>query len=285
MKMRMHTFYSHWSALRFGLICAAVFLTSLAHADIMISPTRAVLDVNNPRATLTLRNPSNVARAYRLSWTERRMDSAGQLVRLKEGENPRSAAGLVRFSPRRVVVEPGQLQTIRLDFRPSADLNPGEYRSHLVIGLEPQQSGTKMIDDVHEGMSVQLQALISFSLPVIVRHGAGSAQVAIVSVTPEQIAHEQSTLPALRVTMSRAGEFSTYGNLVVYQQLEANAPVTEIGRAGNVVIYDEASQGTHLVPLNEDVDLRAGSWIRLTYQGTEQQEGTVFAEQVFRIGD
>ena len=255
-----------------------------ALADIMISPTRAVLDDNNRQTTIILRNPGTVERAYRLSWSERRMDARGNMVKLKEGENRQSAANLVRFSPKRVVVGPGQLQTVRLNYRPIQNLQPGEYRSHLVIGLEPQQSGTKVMEDQQQGISVQLNALISFGLPVFVRHGPGKANINIVAVTPDKLNSGPTPSPALRIEMTRSGEFGSFGRIVVYQQLDANAPVVEIGRASNVAIYAESDRSNKLVELDNKAKLSPGSWIRVVYEGEGAEMGRVFAEKTFQIG-
>lgn len=254
-----------------------------ARADIMVSPTRIVLDQNSRQATITLRNPGTVDRTYRLRWSERRMDPQGGIEVIPDGQNPTSVVNMVRFSPRRIVVPAGQLQTIRLDYRPPVDLAPGEYRSHLIIGLEPEQSGTAVMNETQKGMTIKLEALISFSLPVMVRHGTGNANLAINSVAPDTVDGGYGPSPALKVNLTRSGAFGSYGRLTIYQQLDANSPVQEIGRAGNVAIYAETTQVSRVVTLKEGVNLKPGSWIRVAYEGEGQEAGQIFAEQSFKL--
>ncbi len=272
-----------------GALALSMF-TLPAHADILISPQRAILNDSIRQAVISLHNPGTVARAYRLSWVERRLTEDGQLFSLKDGENPRSIASMVRFSPRRVTVLPGQTQTVRLDYRPPDDLKPGEYRSHLRIGMEPLPeqngagAGTEVMRGEKDGISFRLEALMSFSVPIFVRHGTGSAEIRITAVEPAPTKPGGADEPALKVTLARAGEFSSYGRLMVYHQLDAKAPVELIGEAGAVAIYAELNSQTRLVKLRPETSLKPGSWIRVTYEGESEERGKVFAEQAFQIG-
>jgi P pilus assembly chaperone PapD len=279
-----------------GLYCTALFALALgmfalpAYADILISPQRAILTDDVRQAVISLHNPGSEPRAYRLSWVERQVTEDGQILTLKDGENPRSIAAMVRFSPRRVTVLPGQTQTVRLDFRPPADLKSGEYRSHLRIGMEPlpdknsNNGGTEVMRGEKEGISFRIDALMSFSVPIFVRHGAGSAEVKITAVAPDVNKQDGSNAPALKVTLARAGEFSAYGKLMVYQQLDANAPVEMIGEAGSIALYAEVNRQTRLVNLKPGISLTPGSWVRVTYEGVGEERGRVFSEQSFQIG-
>lgn len=278
-----------WRALAFAALVMLASWTFVqpAQADILISPQRVALDDANRQTVISLHNPGKTERTYRLEWVERRLTDDGQLVSLKDGENPRSIATMVRFSPRRVSIKPGETQTVRLDYRPPASLAPGEYRSHLRIALEPNADGssaTEIMRGEQEGMSFRLDALLSFSVPVFVRHGAGTATAQITTVEPIMITRDGATEPGLKVSLARGGEFSTYGRLVVYQQLNADAPVEEISETGGVAMYTEVSSQTREVSLRPGTRLVPGSWIRVTYEGEGAARGQVFAERVFQIG-
>lgn len=254
-------------------------------ADILISPHRVVLSDEVRQAVVNLHNPGTVERIYRLEWVERRQLPNGDLVHLKAGENPRSAAGLVRFSPRQVTVPPGQTQTIRLDYRPARDMAPGEYRSHLRIQQLPREGvAVEVARGEQEGIQFRLDALLSFSIPVFVRHGPGAARVEIVSVQPEWVKTESDAVPALRVGLVRTGEFGSFGRIAVYQQMAPGAPVVEIGHAASVAIYAETNRLDRVVELRRDAELRPGSWLRVTFEGEGPERGQVLAEQVVQIG-
>jgi len=261
-----------------------------AQADILISPQRAVLTDNARQTVISLHNPGTVARAYKLTWVERRVSEDGQIISLKDGDNPRSIASFVRYSPRRVTIAPGQTQTVRLDYRPPANQKPGEYRSHLHIGMDSiadqasNSQGTEIVSGENkEGLSFRIEALMSFSIPIFVRHGSGSTEVRISAIEPIVDKANRSNASALKVTLSRSGEFSSHGRLAIYQQLDANAPVELIGEAGSVPIYTELNRIERVVNLNPEKRLVPGSWLRVSYEGLGDERGKVLAEQAFQI--
>jgi len=259
-----------------------------AQADILISPQRVILSDKSRQAVISLHNPGTTERTYRLEWVERRLTDSGELVVLKEGENPRSIAKMVRFSPRRISVPPGQTQTVRLDYRPPAGLAPGEYRSHLRIGLEPPAGGgggTEVMRGEKDGMTFRINALLSFAVPVFVRQGDGSVEARIAAVEPATFQRDGKPEAALKVTLTRSGEFSSYGRLAIYQQLQAGGPVEEISETGGVAMYAEVSSQQRTVSLRPGTTLAPGSWIRVTYEGEGAERGQIFAEKVFRIAN
>jgi hypothetical protein len=270
-----------------SIVLVFLFTSQIGQADILISPQRVILDDANRQAVISLHNPGKQNRSYRLSWVERKMGEDGQLIQLKEGENPQSISSMVRYSPRRVEVEAGKTQTVRLDYRPPSNLAPGEYRSHLRIGLEPPATGlggTEVMSGKQEGMSFQLNALLSFSVPIFARHGSGGVNVQITSIEPIQVKRDRDIEPALKVTLARSGEFSAYGKLVVYQQMNANDPVDLIGEAGGVALYSEVKGQTREVHLRPGTKLQPGSWLRISYEGDGPDRGKIFAERTLQIG-
>ncbi len=195
---------------------SVVIFTLPVYADILISPQRAILTNNNPQATITLHNPGTIPRTYRLNWVERIITEEGELITLKDGENPRSIAAMVRYSPRRVIVQPGQTQTVRLNFRPPTTLQPGEYRSHLRIGQDAttdnddSNTSSETQRDEKKGISFRVEALMSFAIPIFVRHGTGNATVKISAIEPVINKQDGRSQPGLNITLSREGEFSAY---------------------------------------------------------------------------
>ena len=268
-------------------LCASLIAALPVHADILISPQRVVLTNTNPQTVLSLHNPGTVERTYNLSWVERRLNEAGQLTDFKDGVNPRSIASMVRFSPRRVMVKPGHTQTVRLSYRPPVGLAPGEYRSHLRIGQEARadgSSGTPAASGEQNGISFQLNALMSFAVPVFVRHGGGTSTARITAVQPIMIKRGEVEEPGLKVSLARDGEFSSYGRLVVYQQQTASAPVEMISEAGGVAMYADISGLTRELTLKPGARLEPGDWIRITYEGEGLERGQVYAERAIQIG-
>src|SRR5690554_4466927 len=120
------------NALIFGLalsLVTALTFSTASHAEMLISPLRLMLDSDNNTATLTIRNTGEGARSYRLGWLEQRMDENGSYHAIAESEQSEwpSASSYLRFSPRQISVGPGENQTVRVSYRPPANMVQGEY--------------------------------------------------------------------------------------------------------------------------------------------------------------
>lgn len=263
----------------------ALWLMAVAPAwsDMLVSPTRALMDANNRSATLILRNTADGARTYRLSWQDKRVDAEGDYELVPEGDAWPSAAEMVRFSPRQITVGPGENQTVRLNFRPPSDLKAGEYRSHLllkVIGEESAPSGVIEMDaPEREGIGVRLFMQLSFSIPVIARYKVSEPEVSIddVNVIPASGDHSMR----LAVALARQGESSGFGKLVVEMQKDANSPVEVIGLQKEVHVFHEVDRKVIRVALRDSA-IPKGAWIRVAYEGIAEYEGQLWDEKIFQ---
>ncbi len=223
----------------FLIVCVGAFgvATSTTSADVLVYPTRLVLEEGVRAAKLELVNRGNQATTFRVSLVNRRMDEFGAFSPADAPQpDERFATELIRYSPRQVTIEPGQAQTIRLAVRKPANLEPGEYRSHLLFSRQPEARGSSSIEDLSQknagGIEVRLETLIGVSIPVIVRHGKLAARVALSNLTLESPSPEQRLL---RFDIARSGEQSVYGDLSV--ALERSGEETVIARARGVAVY------------------------------------------------
>jgi hypothetical protein len=260
-----------------------LFVTASASADMLISPTRAILTMDQRSTSLVLRNTSDGSRTYRLAWEDKRVNSAGQYEPVKEGEEWPSAASMIRFSPRQITVGPQENQTVRLNFRPPADIEAGEYRSHLrleVVAESSEPASTMEMDHPEDdGVKFQLFMQMSFSIPVIARVGLDRPEVSISGV--EVLPAEGDQRMALGVTLQRRGGASSFGELVVEMQENANSPVELIGRRKELYVFHETSERQIRVGLR-DQQIPAGSWIRVAYEGKAEYDGILWDERVFQ---
>jgi fimbrial chaperone protein len=274
-----HRLFMHLPALLVG-----VFLMSAApaSAEMLISPTRVLLDDNRKTATLTLRNTSGGPRTYRLQWEEKRANAQGGYVAVESGESWPAASAMVRLSPRQVTVGPGENQTVRLSWRPPANLAPGEYRSHLllkVISDVSEPTGVVEPKSATEGIGIQLFMQMSFSIPVVVRHGTEPPRVTLRDVQVLPAKQKQGT--SLALTLERAGAASSFGRLVVEMQKNAASPVELIGEYREFSIFHEVDRRVVRLPLR-NTQIPAGAWIRVAYEGRHEYDGVLWAEQIFR---
>lgn len=210
---------------------------SLASADVLIYPTRLVLEEGTRAAKLELVNRSSEAATFRIHLVNRRMNQFGEF---SPAEPPLPdelfATGLIRYSPRQVRIEPGEAQTIRLAVRKPANLARGEYRSHLLFARQPEVNAASSVENIPnsktQGVEVRLQALVGVSVPIIVRHGKLDADVSLSNLTLEASAPDTSFL---RFDILRSGEQSVYGDISV-SLIRANEE-TVVARARGVAVY------------------------------------------------
>jgi len=205
-------------------LCAAVVLgvssLSPALADILVAPTRVVLEDRDRAAELTIVNRGTERQVFRVMIENRRMRDDGSFepaLNAQPGEQ--FADTLVRFAPRRVTLEPGARQTIRVMARRPGTLPDGEYRSHLRLMSAPEDAGLSAAQaSASQGdeLSISLVPIRSITIPVIVRKGALAANMAIseARIVPPIVAGGSE---ALLVRLNRVGTRSAFGHLRVGQ--------------------------------------------------------------------
>lgn len=228
--MRIHTttLLALWLALSAWIMPAGA-----ANPDLMLYPTRVVLDRAVRSAQVDLVNSSAEAATYRLRLVDRRMDADGQLLPAIEAADGSSAAPMLRFSPRQVVLAPGAGQTVRIMLRKPPDLPAGEYRSHLLFERVASQPRRDPSTGLEPDLQIQLEALVSVSIPIIVRQGDTQAHVAIAGPALQRQAGADAVLSFV---LQREGNRSVFGDLVA-TWIAANGAEAQIGTARGVAVY------------------------------------------------
>ena len=248
-----------------AMLAALMLPLGPAAAELMIAPTRVVLDPAERSTELVLVNRGTEAAAFRLSIENRRMRRDGSM----EAADPAKpgelfAADMIRFAPRRVVLDAGARQTVRLTADLPAGLAPGEYRSHLRLSSAPVSAGRTLESATATNdnqLSIELVAVRSITIPVIVRVGALDAKVAIggaaLKAAPE---------PVLALRMTRTGTRSTFGDVRLFTG-GAREPVYQVR---GVAIYTPNADREVLVALPADVRAKiAGQAVRIDYVSTD----------------
>jgi len=220
---------------------AACCVAAPAWADLMLYPTRVVLESRDRAAEVQLVNRGTRPETYRIRLVNRRMSDSGDIVDAPDaqpGEQP--AEQMLRYSPRQVMLQPGVAQTVRIALRKPAGLAAGEYRSHLQFDRVPDATGPANLETVAEPdqgqIAIALQALIGASIPVIVREGATSAQVTL-DALHLQTAEPPGAAPVLHFEMRRSGNRSVYGDLVASFTPAGGGAAQEVGKVSGVAVY------------------------------------------------
>lgn len=245
---------------------------SFALGDLVVAPTRVVLEGRTRAAEVSLIHRGAVPATYRIGFVELVMASDGSVREVEV--DPASAASLVRFSPRQVTLQPGEAQVVRLQVRKPAELAAGEYRSHLVFrhipdptAATPQAEGT---------FSVSLVAVYGVSIPVIVRHGTLvegglEATAELVASSPE------GTGSSLRVVLARTGDTSVQVDLVV-EALDRRGEATRVGRVRGLAVYTPNRE--RVVEIRLEGDLTSATNLRLRATRSDRPGGPVMLEQL-----
>jgi hypothetical protein len=243
-------------------------------SDLLIAPTRVVFEGRLRTAEITLVNIGSATATYRITFVHLRMDEQGGTKEIETaGAEPgeRFADELIRYSPRQVTLEPNVAQTVRMQVRKPADLEPGEYRSHLLFRAVPSAAPDLETKQDPAAFSVQLTAIYGVSIPIIVRHGATAAQAALSELEIAPPSGADAT-PTLRFRISRTGYQSIYGNLTV-TFVPARGKPSVVGLANGVAVYTPNPLRRAAIPLRAPpgVVLRNG---RLHLAYTKQEKGT-----------
>src|SRR5690606_12136656 len=122
-----------WGAVMLAGAVLATPAPIAAQGDLLIAPTRLVLD-GRRGGEVILSNIGDREATYRVELQLRRMTPDGELVQVDEASAnlaEKAALEMIRYAPRRVTLPPDQPQAVRISARPGAELPDGEYRVHL----------------------------------------------------------------------------------------------------------------------------------------------------------
>jgi P pilus assembly chaperone PapD len=266
------------------VILATLLLASTAHADLMVFPTRVVFEKNMRAAQLELINNGKDTATYRITVINRRMNELGQFVPADPAlPGELFANDLIRYSPRQVVLAPGIGQTVRISLRKPADLQVGEYRSHLQFERLPDSAGSGI--DATNGnpaeLGVQLKTLVGVSIPLIVRHGDTASSVTLGGLELPRASAGQPTL--LSAVLNRTGNSSAYGDLGATFTPHGGV-AQEVGKAGGVAVYSPNPLRKVKLELRPPtgVVLERGT-LRLSYRERPEAGGRLLAEALLEL--
>ncbi|MEM7492331.1 MAG: molecular chaperone [Pseudomonadota bacterium] len=263
--------------LKLGLMATTIALTGpAASAELMIAPTRIVLEKGERSAELVLVNKGAEQGAYRIGLENRRMLLNGSMEAIEEArEGEYFASDFVRFAPRRAVLEPEGRQSIRISANTSG-LEPGEYRSHLRIMGAPTSAGRTLSEATSEGgdnISIELIAIRSITIPVIVRVGDLDAEVVIESAATAPSDEEGETILAVR--FQRTGSASTYGDVQVFVPGQKEP----VYFARGIAIYTPNTERDVMLPMPSEIAERLkGQDVRIAYISSDPNNPRTIAE-------
>lgn len=274
----------------FGLRATVFFVLLLfpvnhALAELMLYPTRIILDGNQRAAQLELINNGAESATYRISLVNRRMSETGVFSETDvPAPGEQFSDAMLRYSPRQVTLAPGAGQTVRIMVRKPANLASGEYRSHLLFARQPAPRGRTSVEssnaETDNEIGIMLTALMGASIPVIVRHGNTSASVALTELDLRQAAGKA---PLLTLSMERSGSQSVYGDLAVGFTPSGGSEQV-VARANGVAVYTPNPLRRASIALGQPHGPRlTNGTLRVTYREQAEDGGALLAEAFLQL--
>ncbi|MEO1488541.1 MAG: molecular chaperone [Pseudomonadota bacterium] len=256
----------------------AVASPAAAQGDLLVAPTRVILDGRRGTEVI-LSNIGSEEATYRIGLELRRMLENGRLVPVEKtaaSDAEEAALGMIRYAPRRITLPPGQPQAVRLAARPGADLPDGEYRVHMSFKAIPTPRDVTDEQPSSGGVQIKLIPIYGVTIPIIVRHGKLTAQVAINQ--PRVVAGEDG--PELALTLQRSGESSTYGELRVTKPGKKEPLLLSRGLA----IYTDINAREVRIPLTAEQAASLTGQLRFEYREMPEAGGGVIASVDALVG-
>ena len=244
--------------------------------DLMVMPTRVVLEGRERSAEVALRNVGSQKSTYRILFKEMDMLPEGRLEERNKKPGEITASDLVRYSPRQVELEPGETQTVRLQLRKPEGLPDGEYRSHLLFqAIPPVEPPKPPSAETTNAISFDIKTLFGISIPVIVRHGNAHGSASLANLKLE--APKQDGTPVLALDLQREGNRSLGGELQVRWEPASGRPVVVLPLAGAVIYHNLSSRHLRLdLPGAKGLALRNGR-LRVTFTPRDYKQAPVVA--------
>jgi P pilus assembly chaperone PapD len=260
-----------------GVIFAAVTVPGSAQAqsgaDLNISPKRVVFAPGERSATVYIFNQGDQPATYSVELVDRVMLPDGQIAAFADHPDApvSSASGLIQYTPRRVVLQPRESQSIRVRALPATG-EATEYRTHLTVTAVPPETAGLTAEAAARGedgeLSLQVTALFSVSIPVILRTGEVDARADIEGLRVVPAGADQA-LPMLAMDLVRLGANSVYGDI------EVRSGDRLVGLLRGVAVYPEVERRAISVPLNEA--LASGASLSITYRDDDAHKGQTLA--------
>jgi P pilus assembly chaperone PapD len=234
--------------------------------DLMLIPTRVVLEGRQRAAEVMLKNQGKEIATYRIFLKEMEMGPDGQLVDHIKGAGEISAADLVRFTPKQVDLAPGEAQTVRIQVRKPENLPDGEYRSHMVFqGVPPADPPQPPGSEEDKSLTITIRPVYGISIPLIVRHGETRAVMTMsdLKYLPPQ---QGSDFPGIGLLLGREGNRSVLGDFEVTVDsgttLKKGAVISQIK---GLAVYHNIPSREIKLPLFERIQALKGGRLKIAY--------------------
>lgn len=268
------------------LILAALAFVTLgiaaypALATVTVTPMIAVIEGRNRYADINLINTSQKTESYQVGW---------RFYKMKEGEGTyeNAESSLTEFdlsqhlvmTPRRVSIEPGGMQKIRLGLRLKGEPPaPGDYRAHLMLmqdkAVEQNPAAPEPLEKGKVKIGVGVN--VGLSIPVVYRVGESDVKPVIGDISRQINPNTGKIELLIPITREGEGRYGILGDLLVKRD------GVLLGEIANANIFDEVQTRVFKVALN--VSELSGGNLEIIYKHYDKLNQTVFAQKTVPVG-
>ncbi len=252
-----------------ALILSSMGMISKGQAA-FISPTKIFIHDGQSTATLSISNMGDEALVYTFEWERRMLSKDGKTVTiLNEGETAEGydpADPYLVYSPRRVVVQPGETQRLRIFVRRPKDMAPGEYRSHLKISSDSLHPKEKPVASASEFGGV-ISVRTAVSIPVMLRTGKTEIKMDVLGSNIIKNGADN----AVKVDIVNHSTRSIYGKSVFKCKLAGSGEVTAT-KSNGFRLYKESETLSDLFTIPSELDISKCSELNLELLSTRDPE-------------
>ncbi len=231
-----------------GIFLSIIFNSFLLYAkpaSLMLTPVRVILSGKKRAVSVHVNNMSTDSVRFIASLVTLRKDKNGNFYKPDvESKEEAMIKQMIRFSPKRGIIEGKGRQIVKMMVRKPKDLPPGEYMTFL------QLSTDQLTETFANSVSgdIELDIVVQSSFPVIIQHGKVNAEitpVSLLSVRPT----DGALRPVVNATFSRQGDYSWFGDVTFYY-VSTKGKRKRIGYLPSIAIYKDVPSKSFQVVLD-----------------------------------
>ncbi len=260
--INIHKKLLSFSALLFLVLMVEVEWSQAGSKALMINPIRVVFEGRQRTAKVNVANINPVPVRYRMSLVSMHKDEAGGMVATKNiNEKDELIKSMIRFSPRQATINPGTRQVVKLMVRKPPDLPEGEYQIRLQFMPLPEPTDVQTSEDGIDSGKTQfnIDLIVGVTIPILVQHGKINTEIAPANLVIKKYPQVPSGLAAV-ITLSRSGDYSAFGDVVVKHFGAAGGSRQVVGKGKGIGVYFPDIHRTFALALQdlEKIDLNSG---------------------------
>jgi fimbrial chaperone protein len=262
------------------------FITLQSHADILITPIRVVFGEKDRVQEVIIVNTANESRTYALSWVEMtQLDRLGySLLDANEAATFARASDFIRFTPRRITLQPGENQRVKLMLRRTSNSQNQDYRSHLKFTVIPNavlQDNSNEESNSAQGPSIKLNLFLNYSIPIIIKNESSAQNVTFSNLEFAQ-KPASSSKPALTFVLNKTSSGSSFGDITLLFKALNSKDFIPVGYSNNVALHHETTILNGQVGWSESIAVQPGE-LKIIYKGKQETVDTIYDEASLQI--